>query len=276
MDYIILDKIIKNALKEDINFGDITTDSIIDFSSTSEAIIIAKQIGILAGIDVARRVFEIVDNNVEFITNVKDSDIVNVGDVIARIKGKTSSMLKAERVGLNFLQHLSGIATKTHEFCKKVEGYNVSISDTRKTIPGLRYVEKYAVKIGGGSNHRHSLSDGVLIKDNHIKAAGSIEKAIELARKCIPHTVKIEVETENIDMVNQAVKYNADIIMLDNMSLDMMTEAVKLISKRAIVEASGNMTIDKLVEVAKTGVDIISVGELTHTVAALDISMRII
>ena len=177
---------------------------------------------------------------------------------------------------MNILQRLSGIATKTREFCSKVKGKAVSIADTRKTTPGMRMLEKYAVRMGGGSNHRYSLSDGVLIKDNHIVAAGGIKNAILKARKAIPHTIRIEVETETIEQVKEAVEAGADIIMLDNMSLDMMREAVKIIDKRALVEASGNISLDNVYEVALTGVDIISVGSLTHSIKSIDISMKIL
>ena len=203
-----------------------------------------------------------------------EGEKVKSGDLIAKIQGKTASLLKSERVALNFLQHLSGIATKTNKLSNLVADLPTSVSDTRKTLPGLRMFEKYAVKVGGGSNHRFSLSDGVLIKDNHIKAAGSIKTAVEAARKNIPHTVKIEVETESMDQVNEALEAGADIIMLDNMSPDMMREACNIIGKRAITEASGNIDETNIRAKALSGVNILSVGAITHSVKAFDISMK--
>jgi nicotinate-nucleotide pyrophosphorylase (carboxylating) len=271
-----IDEMIKAALREDISLGDITTDNLVDNKSVSAAVYIAKQSGIIAGLDVSERVFKILDSDVEFIKKVEDGAFVNKGDIIAEIKGNTRALLKAERTSLNYLQHLSGIATKTNEFVNRVKGFPVRIVDTRKTTPGLRGLEKYAVKAGGGHNHRYCLSDGVLIKDNHIKAAGGIKEAINRVRNNIPHTIKIEVETESLEQVNEALDAGADIIMLDNMSLQMMKEAVGVINKRALVEASGNVCLDNVYDVAGTGVDIISVGELTHTVKAFDISMRFV
>jgi nicotinate-nucleotide pyrophosphorylase (carboxylating) len=271
-----IDEMIKAALREDISLGDITTDNLVDNKSVSAAVYIAKQSGIIAGLDVSERVFKILDSDVEFIKKVEDGAFVNKGDIIAEIKGNTRALLKAERTSLNYLQHLSGIATKTNEFVNRVKGLAVRIVDTRKTTPGLRGLEKYAVKAGGGHNHRYCLSDGVLIKDNHIKAAGGIKEAINRVRNSIPHTIKIEVETESLEQVNEALDAGADIIMLDNMSLQMMKEAVGVINKRALVEASGNVCLDNVYDVAGTGVDIISVGELTHTVKAFDISMRFV
>ncbi|KNY29721.1 carboxylating nicotinate-nucleotide diphosphorylase [Pseudobacteroides cellulosolvens] len=271
-----LDDFIKAALKEDIALGDITTDSLIDKASTSTAVYIAKDDGIIAGLFVSERVFKILDEEIEFMKKVNDGDRVKKGDIIAQIKGSTSALLKAERTSLNYLQHLSGIATKTGMFAEKLEGLNTKVVDTRKTTPGLRALEKYAVKMGGGSNHRFCLSDGVLIKDNHIKAAGGVKQAIEKVRQNIPHTIKIEVETETIEQVREAISAKADIIMLDNMSLDQMKDAVQLIDRRATVEASGNVSLDFIRQIAETGVDIISVGELTHTVKAFDISMRFV
>ena len=271
---IICDSIIIEALKEDMPFGDITTDSIIGEESQSEAVLIAKEDGIVAGLDIAARVFEIVDTKTVFIKMACEGEKVKSGDLIAKIQGKTASLLKSERVALNFLQHLSGIATKTNKLSNLVADLPTSVSDTRKTLPGLRMFEKYAVKVGGGSNHRFSLSDGVLIKDNHIKAAGSIKTAVEAARKNIPHTVKIEVETESMDQVNEALEAGADIIMLDNMSPDMMREACNIIGKRAITEASGNIDETNIRAKALSGVNILSVGAITHSVKAFDISMK--
>lgn len=271
-----LDDFIKTALKEDIALGDITTDSLIDQSSVSDAVYIAKDEGIVAGLFVSERVFKILDEGIEFVRKVNDGDRVKKGDIIAEIRGNTSALLKAERTSLNYLQHLSGIATKTDIFAERLKGLKTRVVDTRKTTPGLRALEKYAVKMGGGSNHRFCLSDGVLIKDNHIKAAGGIKAAIQKVRENIPHTIKIEVETESIEQVKEALEVKADIIMLDNMSLDEMKNAVNLIDGRAVVEASGNVNLESIRKIAETGVDIISVGELTHTVKAFDISMRFV
>jgi nicotinate-nucleotide pyrophosphorylase (carboxylating) len=276
IDRLYIDDLIMSSLKEDMPLGDITTDNLIDADATSHAVLIAKEEGIIAGLDVAERVFKILNSDIKFIRNFNDGDFISKGKIIAEIEGNSRAMLKAERTSLNLLQRLSGIATKTNQFCKKIEGLGASIVDTRKTTPGLRFLEKYAVKAGGGQNHRFCLSDGVLIKDNHIKAAGGIKKAVELARKNVPHTIKIEVETETMEMVQEALDAKADIIMLDNMSLDMMKDAVKLINKRAIVEASGNVNLDTVYNIASTGVDIISVGALTHSVKAFDISLKFV
>lgn len=274
IDNLYIDDLILSALKEDMPMGDITTDNLIDPDDKSCARMIAKQSGIIAGLDVADRVFKLLDSEVKFIRNIEEGTFVNKGDIIARIEGNTRALLRGERTALNLLQRLSGIATKTNEFCVRIKGLNAKIVDTRKTTPGLRFLEKYAVKAGGGTNHRFCLSDGVLIKDNHIKAAGGIHKAVELAKRSIPHTIKIEVEVETMEQVAEALESKVDIIMLDNMSLDMMKQAVKLINKRAVVEASGNVNLDTVYDIASTGVDIISVGSLTHSVNAFDISMR--
>jgi nicotinate-nucleotide pyrophosphorylase (carboxylating) len=273
-DNIYLDSIITTYIKEDMPSGDITTDSIINRSSVSKGHFIFKENGIIAGLDVVERVFKALDPQITLRRMVVDGDEIKKGQIVAEIEGKTAAILKGERIALNLLQHLSGIATKTNKYCKKIEDFPCRIADTRKTTPGLRLLEKYAIRVGGGSNHRVSLSDGVLIKDNHILAAGGIKKAVELARKQIPHTIKIEVETETIEEVKEAVEAGADIIMLDNMDIPKMKEAVKLINKRALVEASGNVNIDNVYEIALTGVDIISVGKLTHSVKAIDISLK--
>jgi nicotinate-nucleotide pyrophosphorylase (carboxylating) len=270
-----IDNIIINSLKEDMPSGDITTDNIIDENAVSDAKMIAKDSGVIAGLDIAKRVFQLLDPDVKFEKHFEDGQCVNKGDVIATIHGKTRALLKGERTALNILQRLSGIATKTREYADKIKHLKAKVVDTRKTTPGIRVMEKYAVRVGGGTNHRFCLSDGVLIKDNHIKAAGGIKNAINLVRDKIPHTIKIEVETETIDEVIEAIDGKADIIMLDNMGLDIMKEAVKIINGKAIVEASGNVNLDSIVEIAETGVDIISVGSLTHSVKAFDISMKI-
>ena len=269
------DKIIITALKEDIPSGDITADNIIDDSARSEALLISKDTGVIAGMDVAKRVFEILDGSVVFEKIVNDGQVAKYGDIIAKIEGNTRALLKGERTALNLLQRMSGIATRTRQMADKIKDTKARLVDTRKTTPGLRVLEKYAVRVGGGYNHRFCLSDGVLIKDNHIKAAGGIKKAIELVKGRIPHTIKIEVEVENMEQIEEAFDGRADIIMFDNMGLDKMKEAVKIICGRVITEASGNVNIDTIFDIACTGVDIISVGGLTHSASAFDISMKI-
>lgn len=274
-----IDDIILNALKEDMPFGDLTTESIIHEDQLSEASIIVKENGVIAGTRIFGRVFELLDAAIEITYYVNDGDKVKPNDVIIYLRGKTSILLRAERTALNLLGMLSGIATKTAKFVEVVRDLPVAIADTRKTTPGLRFIQKYAVRVGGGTNHRFCLSDGVLIKDNHIKAVGGITNAVKMARKRIPHTVKIEVETETLEQVTQAVECGADIIMLDNMDYETMKKAVKYINKRALTEASGNVKLQngrKVRDVALIGVDIISIGDLTHTIDNLDISMRIV
>lgn len=275
LNWFEIDKIILNALTEDMIYGDITTDNVFDDQDYSIAKLIAKEDGVIAGIDVARRVFKTLDHDIQFDEQKKDGDKVLKGEDIILLKGKTKSLLKAERVALNFLQRLSGIATITAKFTEQVKDFETKIVDTRKTTPGLRMLEKYAVTQGGGYNHRFSLSDAVMLKDNHIKAAGGIKNAVNLVRNKISHTTKIEIETESIQHVKEALEARVDIIMLDNMTVEKMTEAVILINKKAIVEASGNISIENVRDVAKTGVDVISVGAITHSVKSLDISMRI-
>jgi len=269
-----LDNIILTALNEDIGTGDITSLSTIPADRMAYGRFIAKESGIICGTEVVERTFKLIDKDTEISFSVKDGDKAEKGDVICEVRGKAISLLTAERVSLNFLQHLSGIATRTNQAVKQVEGYNAKIADTRKTTPGLRVLEKKAVKVGGGVNHRFNLADGVLIKDNHIVAAGGIKNAVEAARRNAPHTLKIEVEVENFEMLNEALEAGADIIMLDNMSNEDMTKAVQIIGGRAISEASGNMGEKSLAEVAATGVDLISIGALTHSVKALDISLK--
>ncbi|MDF2987879.1 MAG: nicotinate-nucleotide pyrophosphorylase [Eubacterium sp.] len=275
LDKFYLNDVVMNALKEDMPLGDITTDNIIGEDDNSNAEFLAKQDAVIAGLDVARYVFEILDSRVKFTPLVKDGDSVKYGDIIARVSGPTRALLKGERTALNFLQRLSAIATMSNRYAMKVKGLPVKIADTRKTTPGLRLLEKYAVNAGGGSNHRFSLSDGVLIKDNHIAAAGGITNAVNRVRANIPHTVKIEVEVESLEEVQEALDCKADIIMLDNMTNAKMAEAVGLINKRALVEASGNITEETIYDVARTGVDIISIGKLTHSANSVDISMNI-
>lgn len=272
--HMILDPFLQRALEEDIGTGDITTLSTIEEHRIAHGRYIAKGSGILCGIEVAQRVFALLDPTIVLTPNKKDGDFVEKGEIIATVTGPAINVLTGERVGLNLMQHLSGIATRTAEAVKSVAGYHAVIADTRKTTPGMRVLEKYAVKVGGGSNHRFNLADGVLIKDNHIAAAGSITAAVERARKAIPHTLKIEVEVETKEQLEEALAVKADIIMLDNMSCEAMAEAVKIVNGRAVTEASGNMGERNLAEVAATGVDIISIGALTHTVVPLDISLK--
>ncbi len=277
LEKIIIDPIIKNALEEDLGWGDVTTDSTIPAESIIKGNFIAKAEGVVCGIDVCRRVFEIVDGSVEFHAFARDGQQVSKGEILATINGNARSILKGERSALNFFQRMSGIATMTNRFVREISGSKARIVDTRKTIPGLRVLDKYSVKVGGGYNHRFNLSDMVLIKDNHIKAAGGITPAVEAARKNLSHSVKIEVEVESIKELMEAIDARADIIMLDNMSLDMMREAVSITGGKALLEASGNMALEgerSVKAVAKTGVDIISVGALTNSVEALDISLR--
>lgn len=276
MNWSEIDRIIVAALAEDMPFGDVTTESTIPPGNISRAKIVSKQDGILAGLDVAERVFRIIDESIKIQKECADGDRIKAGQLLATLEGRTHALLKGERTALNLLQRLSGIATLTAEYCKRVEGYNVRIVDTRKTVPGMRLLDKYAVRMGGGKNHRFGLSDGVLIKDNHIKAAGGIRMAIEAARKAVPHTMKIEIEVADMQQVAEALENKADIIMLDNMTVQEMKEAVLLVKGKALTEASGGVNLESVREIAATGVDIISVGELTHSVKALDIHMKII
>ena len=273
---LMIDEIIINALKEDMPFGDISTDSLFTGTETSSARMIAKEDGVAAGLSVAARVFEIVDSGTVFKPRVSDGEKVTKGTVMAEIHGKTASLLKAERVALNFLQRMCGIATKAKKMSELAAGSGTVIADTRKTTPNLRVLEKYAVMAGGCVNHRFSLSDAVMLKDNHIKAAGSVSAAIEKVRSVIPHTMKIEVETETLEQVAEAMAAGADIIMLDNMNKTQIEKAVAIINKKAIIEVSGNLTEDNIKEKLVPGVDVMSSGGLTHSVKAMDISMRFI
>lgn len=268
-------KMIEQWLQEDIGNGDITTDSIVPASATTTALIHAKASGVIAGIWLVKMVFECLSPAMKFTSYVDDGEYLASGQQIALIEGNARAILTGERLALNIIQRLSGIATMTQRFVQAVKDYQVKIVDTRKTAPGLRMLDKYAVRAGGGSNHRYGLYDAVLIKDNHIKVAGSIDKAVALAGKSIPHTVKIEVETENLSDVQAALAARADIIMLDNMDFATMREAVSLIDGRALVEASGGVDETTVVDIARAGVDIISIGSITHSVKALDISLDI-
>lgn len=274
MEQWIIKDVLERAFREDMPMGDITTDYTVPENSTSRAYLMAKQEGVIAGLEICMEAFKMLDPDVKLEPLVKDGDFVEKGEKILIVEGKSRALLKAERTALNILQRLSGIASETRKYVEKIIGFNTKVVDTRKTTPGLRMLEKYAVRVGGGTNHRFSLSDGVLIKDNHIKAAGGIKQAVESVRMAVPHTVKIEVETETLEQVKEALDSGADIIMLDNMPPDLMAQAVKLIGGKAITEASGNVTLDNIQKVAATGVDIISVGAITHSVKAMDISMK--
>jgi nicotinate-nucleotide pyrophosphorylase (carboxylating) len=269
-----LDETIERALREDIRDGDVTTDAIIDGDKRARAVWLAKQYGIISGLKVAQRVFRKLDQQVIWKPFFSDGDSVEKGAKLVEFEGSCRALLTAERVALNFAQRMSGIATKTSQMVQTLQGSAAKILDTRKTVPGLRQLDKYAVHSGGGTNHRMGLFDMAMIKDNHIRAAGSIEIAVERVRSLNPG-VKIEVETTSLDQVDEAIEAGADIIMLDNMETEMMHEAVKRINKRAETEASGNMSLERLNETAKTGVDYISAGALTHSVEAFDISQQI-
>lgn len=270
-----VDDIIKKAVTEDINYVDVTTDYLIDDNSETSAYFVAKDDGVVCGIEIAMRVFELLDNTVSYEILKKDGDAVVRGDIIATMKGSAAALLKGERTALNLLQHLSGIATATNKCVKLCEGTNASVAETRKTLPGLRALQKYAVTVGGGKNHRFNLSDAAMLKDNHIDACGGIMNAVKKLRSKTGHMLKIEVEVRDFNELDLALKAGADVIMLDNMSCEQMTEAVKIIGGRAKTEASGNITLQNIAEVAKTGVDVISLGALTHSVKAFDISMKI-
>ena len=270
-----VDDIIKTAINEDINYIDTSADLVFSDDARTTAYFVAKADGVLCGIDVAFRVFELLDDTFECKIYKKDGDIIKMGDLIADFSGKTACLLKGERTALNLLQHMSGIATATNNAVKLIEGTNASVADTRKTLPGLRALQKYAVTIGGGKNHRYNLSDGVMLKDNHIDACGSITAAVKKVRENLGHMVKIEVETRNLEEVKEALQTGVEVIMLDNMNNDEMAQAVKLADGKALLEASGNITAETIKSVAQTGVDIISIGALTHSVKAFDISMKI-
>ena len=273
LNYLIVDKIINDALKEDIPYGDITASSIVTNGSKAKASLIAKEDGIICGLPVFERVFTIL-GDVTFKSFINEGSSVTKGDIIGELYGDALNILMGERVALNLLQKMSGIATLTNKYVKKLEGLNNKLLDTRKTTANLRILEKYAVKIGGGHNHRFSLSDGILIKDNHIGYAGSIKNAIKLAKENSSFVRKIEVETEYKEQILEAIEAGADIIMLDNMTPNQAKEMVKLIAGRAITECSGNITLDTIRSYALSGVDFISSGELTHSVKAFDISLK--
>jgi len=276
LDWGKVDLIIENALGEDLGSGDVTTDAIFSSDDNCEAQIIAKEEGIIAGIPIVKRVFQKLDPEIAFAQKLEDGEHVKPGDKILEIKGSVCAVLSGERLSLNLLQRMSGIATATSKYVEAISGFHTKILDTRKTAPGLRVLDKYAVSVGGGQNHRFGLYDGVLIKDNHIDFAGSISKAVQIVRSKYQAKFKVEVETSNLHEVREALKAGADIIMLDNMTVEMMKEAVIIINSKAITEASGGITLDTVGEIAETGVDFISVGALTHSSPALDIGLYMV
>jgi len=271
-----VDNLIKLALDEDIGIKDLTTASIISPGKEVTAKVIANEDAVLSGLDIFYKVFTFLNSEVKFKKFYGDGDHIKKGDVIANIICDAVDLLRGERVALNFMQRLSGIASLTHMYVEKVKGYNTKVVDTRKTTPGWRSLEKYAVKMGGGMNHRSGLFDGVLIKDNHIRVCGGISQAVKKARCNIPHIFKIEIEVKNLDELREAIDSGVEVIMLDNMDIKEMEKAVQIVNKRTIIEASGGINLDNIVDVAKTGVDIISVGALTHSARACDISMDIV
>ena len=268
------DRYIRMALEEDITSGDISTNCVMPVYQKGQADLICKQDGIIAGLGVFKRVFSMLDKSVSFDMHVNEGDSVKNGELMAVVTGDIRALLSGERTALNFLQRMSGIATYTNSIVKLLEGSKTTLLDTRKTTPNMRIFEKYAVKTGGGSNHRYNLSDGVMLKDNQIGAAGSITKAIQMAKANVSFVHKIEVEVENLDMVREAVEAGADIIMLDNMTPDEMKEAVKIIDGRALTECSGNVKKENIKNIIDTGVDFVSSGALTHSAPILDISLK--
>ena len=273
LNFRLIDPLIELALVEDVGSGDITTQSTIKDTANARGTIVAQNGGVIAGLPIAKRVFEKIDPFLRFRTLVKDGESVKSMTPLASAEGAATSILTAERIVLNFLQRLSGTATLTSQFVTATKGYPVKIVDTRKTTAGWRTIQKYAVRVGGGYNHRFGLYDGILIKDNHIIAAGGVAQAMERARSAAPHTSKIEIEVETLDQVEKALQAKADILLFDNMPVNLMEAAVAKVAGRAITEASGGMTLDKVEAVASTGVDLISVGALTHSATPLDISL---
>lgn len=271
-----VDNLIKTALLEDINYVDITTDYLIPEDQENEAKFLAKADGVLCGIEVALRVFTLIQPDFQYEVFIHDGEEVKKGDIIAKIEGKTRTILKGERTALNLLQHMSGISSMTNRIVKIVEGTNASIADTRKTLPGMRPLQKYAVTVGGGKNHRFNLSDAAMLKDNHIDAGGGITNAVTKLRTKLGHMAKVELEVRTLDELREALSVDVDVIMLDNMDNDTMREAVKIADGKALLEASGGITEETIRGVAETGVDIISIGALTHSVKAFDISLKII
>lgn len=273
--YLLLRKIVEEALNEDIGFGDLTTECIIPENMYSKALILAKEEGIIAGLPVAKEVFKVLDDSVKFNETKKDGEKVEKGDVVLEIYGKTKAILIGERTALNFLQRLSGIATYTKKCVDVVSPYGVKILDTRKTTPLLRILEKYAVKTGGGENHRFGLYDMVLIKDNHIKAAGSITNAVKRVKEKLSHVYKIEVEVSTLEELREALENEVDIVLLDNMDISTLKEAVRLAKGKVLIEVSGKISLEKLEDIAKLGVNFISMGSLTHSFKSLDLSLEL-
>jgi nicotinate-nucleotide pyrophosphorylase (carboxylating) len=269
-----VDNLILMALQEDISSEDVTTNAVMRESKAGTAQLICKQDGVIAGLDVFQRVFELLDENSEVITYVKDGDLVKNGDLLAVVNGDIRALLSGERTALNFLQRMSGIATYTRNVADLLKGTKTKLLDTRKTTPNMRIFEKYAVKVGGGYNHRYNLSDGILIKDNHIGAAGGVAKAIEMAKEYAPFVRKIEVEVENLTMLQEALDAGADIIMLDNMSTEDMKKAVEMVAGKAETECSGNVTKENIQRIVDIGVDYVSSGALTHSAPILDVSLK--
>ena len=271
---INIDEYLMNALKEDITQEDVSTNAVMPEPKQGEVNLICKQDGIICGLEVFERVFKLLDDTVVFETELKDGDKVTKGQLMGVVKGDIRALLSGERVALNYLQRMSGIATMTSELSKELEGYKTKLLDTRKTTPNMRVFEKYAVKVGGGYNHRYNLSDGILLKDNHIGAAGGVKEAVQMAKEYAPFVRKIEIEVENLDMLKEALDAGADIIMLDNMSVEDMKEAVKLVSGKAETECSGNVTKENVERLVDIGVDYISSGALTHSSPILDLSLK--
>lgn len=271
---INIDRYIMNALREDITSEDVTTNAIMPEARQGKADLICKEDGIICGLEVFKRTFELLDDTAVFEAYVKDGDEVKKGQLMGVIKGDIKALLSGERTALNYLQRMSGIATYTRMYAKELEGKKTKLLDTRKTTPNMRPFEKYAVKVGGGTNHRYNLSDGVLIKDNHIGAAGSITKAVAMAKEYAPFVRKIEVEVETLEQLDEALAAGADIIMLDNMDNDTMREAVRRVAGKAETECSGNVTAERLAEIAEIGVDYVSSGALTHSAPIMDISLK--
>lgn len=269
------DQILKRALEEDIGDGDLTTEALIDPGARGCATLLSKERLVLAGIGVFKRVFELLSPHIASETFFRDGDSVPSGAKICRLEGPARAILMGERTALNILQRMSGIATLTRSFVDQAGSPDVRVVDTRKTAPGLRALDKYSVRMGGGHNHRMGLYDGILIKDNHIAAAGSITRAVSLARAKIPHTLKVEVEVEDLGGLEEAIRAGADIVLLDNMSCDLMKEAVQIAAGRVMTEASGNVSLDRIRDIARTGVDIISIGALTHSARSVDLSLEL-
>ena len=271
---LIMDRLIKQALEEDIGNEDVTTNSVMRSYKRGSVKLICKQDGVICGLAIFERVFKLLDENTIVEVFVKDGDEVKKGKMLAMVSGDIRVLLSGERVALNFLQRMSGIATYTKNVADMLKGSKTKLLDTRKTTPNMRVFEKYAVRVGGGNNHRYNLSDGVLLKDNHIGAAGGVKRAVEMAREYAPFVRKIEVEVENLDMCREALEAGADIIMLDNMSVADMKKAVDMIGGRAVTECSGNVTLENIANIKQTGVDFVSSGALTHSAPILDLSLK--